>query len=139
MSLVCLSFASISQLHYKMSLTHGIHIYKITMRSLEVLIAVSETSLRSWESHLMSLILIPRKTEKEICPKLQYSYREKYLCRIRQLQSLSEIPLWDKLMKSKTFEKRIKYMYNDPDFYLYHLGSFNLWLLHCSWLNKLIS
>lgn len=64
MSLVCLSFAPISQLHYKMSLTHGIHIYKITMRSLEVLIAVSETSLRSWESHLMSLILIPLKTEK---------------------------------------------------------------------------
>ena len=41
----CVSLLFVSQLPWKMSLTNKIHRYKVTMRSLKVLIAITETCL----------------------------------------------------------------------------------------------
>ena len=44
-SWACVSLLFVSQLPWKMSLTYKIHRYKVTMRSLKVLIAITETCL----------------------------------------------------------------------------------------------
>ena len=55
----CVSLLFVSQLPWKMSLTYKIHRYKITMRSWTFWLPLQRLVLRSWESCLMSLILIP--------------------------------------------------------------------------------
>lgn len=89
-----------------MFLAHEFQRHKISYERLGVVIAASETCLGIMgklfnlsSSHPIS------KTDKEICPELQYPYQEKDQCRIRQLQILKTIPLWDKLMKSQTFKE----------------------------------